>query len=125
MPENTASSEAVGKVVQAHGQVRAESGADVRTLEAGSDIFQGDVLLTAKGSGLEILFNDKTALSQGEDSQIKVDSYVYNAEDPSSSDLLLQMTKGVFRTVTGEIAEQNPDHFQLKSPLATIITSAC
>ena len=30
------------------------------------------------------------------------------------------MTKGVFRTVTGEIAEKNPDHFKLKSPLATI-----
>ncbi len=120
MPENTALSDAVGKVVQAHGMVRAESGADVRTLEAGSDIFQGDVLVTANGSGLEVLFNDSTALSQGENSEIRVDSYVYNASDPSQSDLLLQMTKGVFRTVTGEIAEQNPDHFLLKSPLATI-----
>ncbi|MCG8619787.1 MAG: FecR domain-containing protein, partial [Desulfobacterales bacterium] len=120
MPENTTIADAVGTVVHAHGQVRAESGIETRVIKIGDPIFQGDVLITDEGGGLEVEFNDKTALSQGENSEISVDSYVYNPTDPAGSDLLLQMTKGVFRTVTGEIADQNPDQFQLKSPLATI-----
>ncbi len=120
MPETLLSPDAVGKIVSSSGEVRAESDAGVRPLQTGSEIFQGDVLTTGENSRLEVLFKDDTNLSQGENSQLRVDSYVYNPTDPSGSDLLLQMTQGVFRTVTGEIAEQNPDQFQLKSPLATI-----
>lgn len=120
MAEKIASTDSVGQVVKAAGNTHAVSDSGTRQLTPGSDIFKGDTLVTEKGGALEIIFNDKTSLSQGEDSQVRVDRYVYDPADASNSDLLLNMTKGVFRTITGEIAEDNPDHFQLKSPLATI-----
>ncbi|MCG8617610.1 MAG: FecR domain-containing protein, partial [Desulfobacterales bacterium] len=117
MPDNYPSA---GKVIQSHGIAMAENGSEIRALSVGSDIYPGDTLITQASSGLEVEFTDDTALSQGENSRIKVDTYVYNPEIPTDSDLLLQMTRGVFRTVTGEIAAQNPDQFKLKSPLATL-----
>ena len=120
MAEKIASTNSVGQVVQAAGNAHAVSDNGTRQLTPGSEIFQADTLVTEKGGSLEIIFNDKTSLSQGEDSQVRVDRYVYDPADAFNSDLLLNMTKGVFRTITGEIAEDNPDHFQLKSPLATI-----
>ncbi len=119
MPEPL-SENAVGKVVQATGDATAVSSSGVRQLTADSEIFQGDTLVTKEGGSLEVLFKDDTSLGQGENSEISVDSYVYNPADASNSNLLLNMSKGVFRTITGEIAESNPDQFQLKSPLATI-----
>lgn len=120
MPEKLISADAVGKVIQSQGVVTAISDSGTRQLFVGSDIFQGDTLVTEKAGALELLFQDNTAVSQGENSQIRVDNYVFDPANTSNSNLLLNMTKGVFRTVTGEIAEMNPDHFQLKSPLATI-----
>ncbi|HCY83987.1 MAG TPA: hypothetical protein DHV36_02510, partial [Desulfobacteraceae bacterium] len=117
MPDNHPSA---GKVIQSHGIAMAENGSEIRALSVGSDIFQGDVLITQEASGLEVQFTDNTAMSQGENSRIKVDTYVYTPETPADSDLLLQMTRGVFRTVTGDIAANNPDQFKLKSPLATL-----
>ncbi|MDD9301025.1 MAG: FecR domain-containing protein [Desulfobacter sp.] len=110
----------VGKVIQATGDAVAVSDGTSRVLNSGSEIFKGDVLVTKQGSSLEILFKDNTSLAQSENSEIQVDNYVCDPDDASNSDLLLNMSKGIFRTITGEIAEKNPDHFQLKSPLATI-----
>ena len=120
MADNSLSASAVGKVVNVTGSAVAHSNGSLRQLEPGSDIFKGETLVTKDASTLEIVFKDDTSLTQGANSEIRVDNYVYDPADASSSDLLLNLSKGVFRTITGEIADKNPDHFKLKSPLATI-----
>ncbi len=112
--------EPVGKIVSISGDVTAESSSGARTLKQGSPVYQQDVLTTGKGSLFEVQFKDNTHLSQGENGKITIDSYVYNPESASESGLLLKMAEGTFRCVTGKIAEQNPDNFTLKSPLATL-----
>ena len=120
MAENAMSTASVGTVIALQGSAQAVFEGETRELSSNSEVFQGDTLITARGSHLEIQFQDNTSLSLGETSEININSYVYDSDVPTNSDLLLQMTKGVFRTITGEIAEQNPDNFKLKSPLATI-----
>ncbi|MFH2091932.1 MAG: putative Ig domain-containing protein [Pseudomonadota bacterium] len=120
MPESTVSGNSVGTVVSLKGQAFANSEAGIRELSIGSDIFEGEKITTRSDSQLEIKFQDNTTLSQSENSEVKIDAYVYDADNGSNSNLLLQMSKGVFRTVTGEIAKQNPDNFNLKSPMALI-----
>ncbi|NJB67268.1 Ca2+-binding RTX toxin-like protein [Desulfobaculum xiamenense] len=112
--------EQVGKVVALVGQAFAESETGSRPLENGSPVYQGETLATASGSSLEVRFSDDSVLAQGENSHLTLDEYVYSPSDPSSSNLLVRMSEGTYRMVTGHIAEDNPDGVALRSPLATI-----
>jgi CshA-type fibril repeat protein/VCBS repeat-containing protein len=109
----------IGRVVALDGKAWAESPSGVRPLSKGSEVFQGEIVLTGDGSRLEIEFADKTILSQGEDARVELNDYVFDPQG-SDSNLLFNMMTGTFRAVTGEIVKQNPERFNLTTPLATI-----
>ena len=109
-----------GKVVTVTGEVSAESADGSRILSADSPIYQNDTLVTDHGERAEILFSDGTRLSIGENSNISIDSYVFDPSAPAASAILLDAVQGTFRTITGEITEQNPENFTIKTPLATL-----
>lgn len=110
---------AIGTVIKISGQAFAESDGHRHPLAEGSTIREGEIVVTADGSKVEIRFTDNTVLSQGENSRIELDEYVYEG-DKGAAGLLFNMVQGSFRTVTGKIVEQNPEGFNLSSPLATI-----
>lgn len=118
MPENTLPE--IGKIIAVNGEAYAESSAGLRPLEAGSPVFEGEELVTSSGSNLEVRFADDTLLSQGSDSRISLDDYAFDPSGDTASDYFVKITEGTFRMVTGKIAEQNPERFQVGSPLATI-----
>ncbi|MCF8088561.1 MAG: cadherin-like domain-containing protein [Desulfotignum sp.] len=120
MDENTESGTNVGKVISLQGRAFAVSESGSRELSADSVLFQGEKVVTHDDGQIEIKFIDDTTLSLGKNSQVTIDAYVYDPDNGANSNLLLEMGKGVFRTVTGEIAKQNPENFNLKSPLALI-----
>lgn len=109
----------IGNVAALKGQVFADFGSGVRPLSPGSPVHQGETIVTRGASHVEIRFKDDTILSEGEHSSIRLDSYVY---DPGrgANDLLFKMAEGTFKVVTGKIADTNPEHFKIKSPLSTI-----
>ncbi|WP_421900462.1 FecR domain-containing protein [Maridesulfovibrio sp.] len=117
MPTETNS---IGVITAAEGEVFAESDSGMRALEPGSAIYQGEKLVTGAGGNVEVRFADDTLLSQGGDSVISLDDYVFDSSGAESADLMFKMAQGTFRVVTGKIAEQNPERFKLGSPLATI-----
>jgi Ca2+-binding RTX toxin-like protein len=110
----------IGNIIALKGQVWAESEAGLRPLEAGSPVYQGDKIVTGPGSNAEIRFLDDTCLSQGADSALSLDQYVYNPTDESASNLGFGLLQGAFRHVSGKIAATNPENVQLESPLAVI-----
>ena len=112
--------DAVGQVVGLNGDVRAESADGVRVLEVGSPVYLADELVTARGANVEIRFDDETVLAQGEDARLSIDTYVYNPEDSSATNMVVGMAQGTFRMVTGKIADTNPEGVTMVSPLATI-----
>lgn len=114
------STENIGTIVSASGHVYLETESGLILLENGDTISKGAVIITQDDGRVEIRFEDNTTLSQAENSRISIDDYVYDQDDASNSRFLLDMAKGTLRTVTGKIAEQNPDEFKVKSPLATI-----
>lgn len=110
----------IGVVVAANGDVSVKTDSGMRQLEPGSPVYEGEDLVTGPGSNVEIRFADDTLLSQGADSTISLDNYVYDSAGEDGSELLFKMAQGTFRMVTGKIAEQNPERFKIGSPLATI-----
>lgn len=109
----------IGIISVLHGTATAESAEGIRTLHQGDSVFEDDVITTLDDSSLEIRFADNTILAQDSQSIVNLDQYTFDPEGNDSS-LLFQLTQGTFRTVTGEIVDQNPDGFHLESPLATI-----
>ncbi|MDZ7665905.1 MAG: FecR domain-containing protein [Desulfotignum sp.] len=85
-----------------------------------ASFFRTKRCFTWENGKIDIEFLNNTTLSLGKNSEVTIDAYVYDPENGSNSNLLLDMGKGIFRTITGEIAKQNPDNFNLKSPLALI-----
>jgi len=110
----------IGTIVFVSGQVFLETESGLIPLAKGDAIAKGAVIVTEDDGRVEIRFEDNTILSQAENSRISIDDYVYDQDDASASRFLLNMAEGTLRTVTGKIAEQNPDEFTVKSPLATI-----
>ncbi|WP_319468345.1 FecR domain-containing protein [uncultured Pseudodesulfovibrio sp.] len=113
-------SDAIGEVVFMAGSVRAntETG-ESRLLELAGPVFRADIIVTGPQSNVEIRFLDETILAQGPKSSLSLDDYVYST-DASASKLLFKMGKGTFRFLTGEIVRQNPEAFNLETPLTTI-----
>ncbi len=109
----------IGTVDAVTGEAFARGESGTRTLEPGSPLYAGDELVTGDGGNIEVHFADDTLLSQGANSSIALDDYVYDT-DTSTGELLFNMTTGTFRMVTGEIAKQNPERFKVGTPLTTI-----
>ncbi|NDV27820.1 FecR domain-containing protein [Desulfovibrio sp. JC010] len=119
MPEQATPLVEIGVVTGLKGEAFAESASGARILSSGSPIYQGEELVTAAGGNVEIRLIDDTLLSQGENSRISLDDYIYD-DSTGVGDFLADITQGTFRIVTGEIARQNPDRFKVGTPLATI-----
>lgn len=111
---------AIGEVTYIMGSVNAEQpDGKVRPLDLESQVIPLDMIKTGRDSNVEIRFKDDTVYAQGEMASISLDEYVYSP-NPSMSKLLFKMGEGTFRFVTGEIVKQNPDNFELQTPLSTL-----
>ncbi|OEU69479.1 MAG: hypothetical protein BA863_14290 [Desulfovibrio sp. S3730MH75] len=119
-PQAGSESNSIGVVLAANGEVFLQSDSGMRSVESGAPVYAGDELITGAGSTAEIRFVDDTLLSQGADSSIALDDYIFDDSADSPSELLFNMSQGTFRMVTGKIAEQNPERFKVGTPLATI-----
>jgi hypothetical protein len=116
----------IGLVVSLQGSASAvdEAGAS-RTLAMQSDVFLNDTVTTGADSKLQILLNDDSIFSQGEQSEMTIDEYIYNPAQASDNAFGVRLGKGLFRTVTGKITDLNPDRFTVKTSRATIGIRGC
>jgi len=116
MPEATQ----IGVVTIAYGTATAEGPDGVRDLAPESPVFVDEIITTRGGaSAVEIKFADGAVLSQGPNSSVVLDAYVFNPAQ-SAGEMTIKLVQGTFRSVTGEIVDMNPEGFSLETPLATI-----
>ena len=110
----------VGKVMVSTGGVFLETPQGLAPLAVNNPVYRDSVIVTKAGGHVEVKFEDGTVLSQGANARMAVDNYVFDSSGASPSGLLLNMGQGAFRVITGKIATQNPENFNVKTPLATI-----
>ncbi len=111
--------EQIGIIEVLQGNAYAVTEDGERELHKGDPVYEDDVIRTSYESALEIRFADNTILSQGADSQIFLDEYAFDSQ-VGTGELLFKMGEGTFRTITGKIAAQNPEGFNMETPLSTI-----
>lgn len=108
-----------GTVSRVQGQAWAEGAGQRRSLSRGDAVAAQDRLTTGPGARLEVRLADATALTLGENSEALLQDFVFAPQGKAAS-LLLDVGKGAFRVITGEIAKRNPEAFRVLLPGATI-----
>jgi hypothetical protein len=110
----------IGAAGGVQGRVSAAApGAAARGLLSGANVFHKDAVTTDAQGRLQVLLLDETVFTVGPDSQITLDEFVY---DPftDAGKVTAQVTKGVFRFVTGKVARKKPEGMKVKLPVGTI-----
>jgi hypothetical protein len=97
-----------------------QPGSAPRSLQRRSAIFEHDIIETGSGSTGEMTFTDSSVVTLREGSEFKIDQYHYQPGAGSGGKSVMSLIKGGLRTITGVIPKENPDSYQLKTPVATI-----
>ena len=111
---------AAGRVDFAYGDVKGVNTAgQERRLSKGSQIEQGDTILTARGRA-QIRFSDGARTSLLPNSEFRVDAYEYEEQKQEESKGFSSLLKGGLRTITGAIGKLRQSAYQVTTPSATI-----
>lgn len=109
--------EKVGTAAAVNPTTEGVSGGAARTLRLGSDVISNETIRTSASGSTQIMFVDKTTLSIGPSSSVKIDSYVFDPQANSGS-AAITLGKGMMRFVGGEISHQSG--VTLRTPVATV-----
>jgi hypothetical protein len=109
----------VAQVSEFKGEPIIERGSDIIKVEMGTRLQNKDSIKTGSGGSIGIVFNDETTLSLGPDSNLMIQSYVFN---PSGSEFsfVVRLFKGTASYVSGLLAKLSPDATELITPSASI-----
>ena len=106
----------IGTAASTRPSVEAVAGGNTQTLSAGSEIYANQTVRTGNRGMADLVFLDKTNLSVGPTSEVRLDKFVYDPTGSSGS-VVLQATRGAFRFVTGSQAKQA---YQVSTPHGTL-----
>lgn len=111
--------EPIGQVEKLEGIVKVVRSGAEEQLTIGDKVFENDVIKTDTDGSVGVRFNDDSVFALGEDARMTLDRLVY---DPATGDgeSSVNVIKGMFKFVSGEIAANNPGEMQIKTPVATI-----
>ncbi len=113
-----------GTVAFARGDVTAERVPPV-ALAKGDAVEDDDTIATGEASRAQLLMVDGARIAIRPSSRLRLDDYVYTApaaatvstsDDKSSLSLL----KGGFRTITGAIGRDDPDAYEVRTPVGVL-----
>jgi hypothetical protein len=106
----------IGTAASTRPNVEAVAGGNTQKLSAGSEIYANQTVRTGNRGMADLVFLDKTNLSVGPTSEVRLDKFVY---DPTGSggSVVLQATRGAFRFVTGTQAKHA---YQVSTPHGTL-----
>lgn len=120
-PMAAAAADAAGQVIVARGTVQAlAANGEVRELRRRSPFYAGDTIRTAAASEVQMRFADGAVLALRPESEFRVDEYRFEAQGGAGDRSVSTLLKGGLRTITGVIGKQDPQAYQVKTPVATI-----
>lgn len=119
--ETALEAQPVGKVIFATGgaSLQPESGETVKG-QTGTPVYEGETLSTGVASHMHIQMMDGALLVLRPESAIRIAYYHVDLAQPANTKILLDMQKGVIRSVTGKGGKTNKQGFRLNTPVAAI-----
>ena len=91
-----------------------------RLLSIRSEVNEGDLLVTADNSYARVKFTDGSEVVMRPGSQVKIEAYRFEDQDPGSDGFVVSLLRGGIRTITGLLARRNPARATYTTPTAMI-----
>ncbi|MDH3580732.1 MAG: FecR family protein [Hyphomicrobiales bacterium] len=110
--------QAAGEVERQKGTASRSAAGSTSDLTQGGRVFVDDEVRTGPGARLQIRFDDKSALTLGENARIIINQFVYAPGGDSRQ--ALAVAQGVFRFATGQISKLAPRSVDFTTPVATV-----
>ena len=108
----------VGRVLVASGEVTAtREGASTRALSRGDRLYEGDAITTGAGARVQLRLVDEGLVQLAADTEYRIEHYRTQGEERGA---VTELVEGGLRTVTGAIGDDDPEDYQLDTPVATI-----
>ncbi|NDY55597.1 FecR domain-containing protein [Desulfovibrio sulfodismutans] len=119
---NAQESGPVGHAQGVAGTVEARGpGGDARLLTPTACVYRADVLHTGKASRAQFQFLDQSLLVMDAESELALADYVYAYDNPPGKNaMIVTGSVGVFRFITGKMAQKRPESFKVQTPLLDI-----
>ncbi len=108
----------VGSVTETTGVALIKRGKDSIAISKGTVVEMNDKVETKNGK-VKITFKDNTTVNVTESSSLVIDDFVYDPKSGSGK-LALKATAGTVRYASGNIAHNNPNAVNIKTPTAAI-----
>ncbi|MDP2795396.1 MAG: FecR domain-containing protein [Sulfurisoma sp.] len=117
-----ARAESAGQVTHISGPMFAvASDGSKRVLSIASQVSPGDTLVTSDKTYARVKFSDTGEVTIRPDTQVKIESYGFEQQQPQKDNAVVGLLKGAMRSISGLIGKRgNQDAYQLKTPTATI-----
>lgn len=111
--------DSIGVIEKIKGEVVVERQGQELHLQQGDAVYLNDVVKTGHDGSIGVTFEDKSVFTLGGDARMTLDSFMYDPEtgDGSSN---INVIKGMFKFVSGDIAANNPGEMKVETPVATI-----
>lgn len=110
----------VGTVAELQGEARAASeGSEERSLAEGDPVYLNEIITTGPDSSVQIELADESLFSISAETSVRLDKFVYD-EEAKDGDFAAYIAKGIFRFITGKIAQAKPEKVLLNLPSGTI-----
>ncbi|MFY9105909.1 FecR family protein [Aliarcobacter cryaerophilus] len=110
----------IGKITLLEGEAFVKRGEETLRLNLSDQISNNDFIETKTNSKVKITFMDNTIITIGKESSLKIEDYFFDSNNKNSAKTELNVSKGAFHAITGQIGKVNPEKFKLKTKNATI-----
>lgn len=107
----------IGKVTLLKGEASIQRDTQKISLQSGSLLEEKDIISTAKDAQIQLIFEDKTVVTLGSESEFKIEEYLNDTTKPKSK---FKFNQGTFKTITGNIGKIAPENVTLETKTATI-----
>jgi hypothetical protein len=110
----------IARVIQVQGEAVAVTPGTERRLVVGDPVFRRDRIETGPSATLVLAFLDESRIVLLPGSKFSVEEYRYEPQRPGAGTMLLNLTQGGLRALTGLIARARPQAVRVTTPTATV-----
>ena len=108
----------IGNILAMKGSADVKRAGDSLSAKIGMALLEGDTIVTAKKSRVQVMLQDSTVVTIGANSSFGFEEYLFDGT--KASKVSMKANRGFFRSVTGRIGKVAPERFKVKTASATI-----
>ena len=115
---------AVGKLDSFEGDVKISSKSGFRTVAAGLEVEEGDLVRTGANAWALFEMSDGASITVRPATELRITQYRYAANGPAAQNSsVIELARGALRVITGLIGQTNRQGYAINTPTSTMVPS--